>query len=41
MVANWSRRINSDKFENLKNSLQLKEDEIGLYNVLQEFHKIV
>ena len=32
---------NSDKFENLKNSLQLKEDEIGLYNVLQEFHKIV
>ena len=23
--------INSDKFENLKNSLQLKEDEIGLY----------
>ena len=23
--------INSDKFENLKNSLQLKEDEIALY----------
>ena len=23
--------INSDKFESLKNSLQLKEDEIGLY----------
>ena len=31
MVANQSRRINSDKFENLKNSLRLKEDEIGLY----------
>ena len=23
--------INSDKFENLQNSLRLKEDEIGLY----------
>ena len=34
--------INSGKFENFKNSMRLKEDEIGLYRcTLREFHKTV
>ena len=34
--------INSGKFENFKNSMRLKEDEIALYRcTLREFHKTV